>query len=170
MCCMRLLLVLASILCGWKGFDFPSLFWDVPADVLAAPASALYGWKGVLQSLSLPLLWVRYVQWLQLIDFMLFSTLLHRWCEQLNTCWHSLCPFEVHDTLFCWPHAWFFTIMVTLWFSADRSIMHRDPLYDGVYILHCAVITWPCTTLCTLCTLCIRVRNLGASVSTHSGR
>ena len=30
-----------------------SLFWDLPGDVLAAPASALCGWKGVILSLSL---------------------------------------------------------------------------------------------------------------------
>ena len=30
-----------------------NLFWDLPEDVLAAPASALRGWKGVMHSLSL---------------------------------------------------------------------------------------------------------------------
>ena len=30
-------------------------FWDVPGDVLAAPASALWRWKGVILSFSLSL-------------------------------------------------------------------------------------------------------------------
>ena len=32
-------------------------FWDVPGGVLAAPASALRGWTGVIPSLSLPGIW-----------------------------------------------------------------------------------------------------------------
>ena len=36
-----------------------ALLWDLPGDVLAAPASALCGWKGVTLSLSLSLSRVR---------------------------------------------------------------------------------------------------------------
>ena len=44
---------------GVHAVSYWVLFWDVPRDVLAAPASALCGWKGVIL-LSLPTRRVKY--------------------------------------------------------------------------------------------------------------